>query len=44
MTDTDALWRENMQNAWAALRMIHEAVETLGPPGVLIPEEQVLAE
>lgn len=44
MTDSDALWRDNLQNAWAALRMIREAVETLGPPGVLISEEQVLAQ
>ncbi len=25
-------WRENMQNAWAALRMIRETIEALGPP------------
>jgi hypothetical protein len=25
----------NYRNAWAGLRMIREAVETLGPPGVL---------
>ncbi|WOH55328.1 hypothetical protein [Bradyrhizobium sp. BWC-3-1] len=41
---TDAAWRENMQNAWAALRMVREAVETLGPPGILISEEEVLAQ
>lgn len=42
-TDSDALCRENLQNARAALRMIRETVETLGPPGILISEEQVLA-
>jgi hypothetical protein len=35
-------WRDNMQNAWAALRMIRETVETLGPPGVLPSHEAVL--
>lgn len=35
---------DNLQNAWAALRMIRETVETLGPPGILISEEQVLAQ
>jgi hypothetical protein len=38
---TDAAWPENMQNAWAALRMVREAVETLG---ILISEEEVLAQ
>ena len=33
---------ENYRNAWQALRMIREAVETLGPPGVLPSEEAVL--
>ena len=42
MTRRDAIWRENMQNAWAALRMIRETVETLGPPGILPSEEAVL--
>ena len=41
---TEAVWRDNLQNAWAALRMIREAVETLGAPGGLISEEQVLAQ
>jgi hypothetical protein len=31
------------ENAWAALRMIRETVETLGPPGILPSEEAVLA-
>jgi hypothetical protein len=35
-------WRENMQNAWAALRMIRETIETLGPPGVLPSNDAVL--
>jgi hypothetical protein len=26
-------WRENYENAFAALRMIPETIETLGPPG-----------
>lgn len=39
-----AQWRGNMQNAWAALRMIRETIETLGPPGLLISEEEVLAQ
>jgi hypothetical protein len=35
-------WRENYQNAWAALRMIRETIETLGPPGALPSKEAVL--
>jgi hypothetical protein len=34
---------ENYRNAWQALRMIREAIETLGPPGVLPSEEAVLS-
>jgi hypothetical protein len=34
---------ENYQNAWAALRMIREAIETLGPPSALSPGERVVA-
>jgi hypothetical protein len=30
------------RNAWQALRMIREAVEMLGPPGILPSEEAVL--
>ena len=33
---------ENYRNAWQGLRMIREAVETLGPPGVLPSQEAVL--
>jgi hypothetical protein len=33
---------ENYRNAWQGLRMIREAVETLGPPGALLSEEGVL--
>jgi hypothetical protein len=33
---------QSYQNAWAALRIIREAVERLGPPGALISEEAVL--
>jgi hypothetical protein len=39
---TDEHWRENMQNAWAALRMIRETIETLGPPGALASRDGVL--
>jgi hypothetical protein len=35
MVNSDADWSDNMQNAWAALRMIRETIETLGPPGNL---------
>ena len=35
--------RENLRSAWTALRMIREAVETLGPPGAMRSEEAVLA-
>jgi hypothetical protein len=38
----DDVWRENMQNAWAALRMIREAVETFGPATSLDGEDAVL--
>jgi hypothetical protein len=31
-------WRDNYQNALAALRIIRETIETLGPPGVLPSE------
>jgi hypothetical protein len=31
------------RNAWDALRMIRETVETLGPPGAVRSEEAVLA-
>jgi hypothetical protein len=34
---------ENRENAWAALRLIRETVETLAPPGTLMSEEAVLA-
>jgi hypothetical protein len=33
---------ENYRNAWQGLRMIREAVETLGPPGALLSEDGVL--
>ena len=33
----------NYRNAWAGLRMIREAVETLGPPGVLPSGEAVIS-
>jgi hypothetical protein len=38
---SDEQWRENMQNAWAALHMIRQTVETLAP-GTLPSEEAVL--
>jgi hypothetical protein len=37
-------FRENYQNAWAALRMIRETIETLGPPGALPSRDTVLIE
>ena len=33
----------NYRNAWVGLRMIREAVETLGPPGVLPSDEAVIS-
>ena len=33
---------ENYRNAWLGLRMIREAVETLGPPGALLSQDGVL--
>jgi hypothetical protein len=36
--------RENYQNAWAALRMIRETIERLGPPGALPSRDAVLIE
>ena len=33
----------NYRNAWAGLRLIREAVETLGPPGVLPSGEAVIS-
>ncbi|GAC1550157.1 MAG: hypothetical protein NVS2B5_05860 [Beijerinckiaceae bacterium] len=41
-SNADTIWRDNYQNAWAALRMIRETTETQGPPGVLMSEEAVL--
>lgn len=38
----EQIGRETMQNAWHALRMIRETVETLGPPGILPLEDAVL--
>ena len=38
----DEHWRKNYQNAWAALRMIRETIETLGPPVALPCGEAVL--
>jgi hypothetical protein len=35
-------WRDNYQNALAALRMIRETIETLGPAGALPSNEAVL--
>ena len=35
-------FRENLQSAWAAMRMVREALETLGPVGALPSEEAVL--
>jgi hypothetical protein len=35
--------QETTENWSAALRMIREAVETLGPPGILPSQEAVLA-
>jgi hypothetical protein len=32
----------NYRNAWQGLRMIREAVETLGPPGALLSQDGVL--
>jgi hypothetical protein len=41
MADDDTLL-ENYRNAWKGLHMIREAVETLGPPGVLPAQEAVI--
>jgi hypothetical protein len=35
--------RDNAANGWAALAMIREAIETLGPPGALPSGEHVVA-
>jgi hypothetical protein len=35
--------RENVQNAWAGLRMIRETIETLGPPGRCPPRKPFYA-
>jgi hypothetical protein len=37
-------FRDNYQNALAALRMIRETIETLGPPGALPSRDTVLFE
>ena len=42
MADTDEILMENYRNAWQGLRMIREAIETLGPPGALLSEDGVL--
>ncbi len=38
----DEVLLENYRNAWQALRMVRETIETLGPPGALPSEEAVL--
>lgn len=38
----EAVAAANRENAWAALRMIRQAVEELGPVGALVSEEAVL--
>lgn len=35
----DKMWRANLQNAWAAIRMIREAVEEFGPVASLESED-----
>ena len=43
MTEAEReIWRQGAQNGKAALRMIRETVETLGPVGVLMSEEAVI--
>jgi hypothetical protein len=42
MADDYEALLENYRNAWAALGMIREAVETLGPPGALMSRDGVL--
>jgi hypothetical protein len=42
MADRDNQLLRNYRNAWQALRMVRETVETLGPPGVLLSEDGVL--
>jgi len=42
-SDLAAAREATNENSWAALRMIRETVETLGPPGILPSEEAVLA-
>ncbi len=39
---SDARWQSNYQNAWAALRMIREAVEEFGPSASLEGPDAVL--
>jgi hypothetical protein len=43
MVDRNDALLENYRNAWAGLRLIREAVETLGPPGVLPSGEAVIS-
>ncbi len=38
----DEVLLENYRNAWQALRMVRETIETLGPPGALPSVEAVL--
>jgi hypothetical protein len=38
----DSVLLENYRNAWHALRIVRETIETLGPPGALPSEEAVL--
>ena len=42
MADSYEALLENYRNAWQGLRLIREAVETLGPPGVLPSQEAVI--
>jgi hypothetical protein len=42
--DDEAEAEPHILDAWQALHLIRETVETLGPPGALISEDQVLAQ
>jgi hypothetical protein len=38
------VWRDNLGALWAALRMIRDAVEEIGPIGAVPSEESILPE
>jgi hypothetical protein len=44
LKEADKGWRDNLGALWAALRMIRDAIEEIGPIGAVPSEESILPE